>query len=337
MSAVADNSLEVQVLPVESSADGAVLLAALRAAGDESRLRLLILCCRSELTVSELTWIVGMSQPRVSRHLKLLCDAGLLDRCRQGSWVFYRLALDGAGAEVAAFVGAFIQDSDPLIARDLERLEAVRRDREQAAQDYFRQNAENWEQVKALYVPEHDIEGTIRKMLHGANVADHLDIGTGTGRLLGVLSEVAQYAVGIDQSPEMLAVARNFLEREGLTNCRVQQADMTNLPFETASFDLVTAHQVLHYADDPVAAITEAARVLRPSGHILVADFLPHDIEELRDTHAHRRLGFADDELSTWFARSGLKLVRRECLSGNPLTVGIWLARKAGAEEDEHV
>lgn len=337
MSVLAEDNTEYLARSGDNLAGGAILLAGLRAAGDESRLRLLVLCCRSELTVSELTWIVGMSQPRVSRHLKLLCDAGLLDRCRQGSWVYYRMALTGAGADVAGFVSGFVRNDDALVARDLERLESVRRDREQAAQLYFRQNADNWDQVKALYVPEHDIEGSIRRVLPAEQISDHLDIGTGTGRLLGVLSNLSRRAVGIDQSPEMLAVARAMLERDGLTNCRVQQADMTNLPFETGSFDLVTAHQVLHYANDPVSAIAEAARVLRPGGHIMIADFLPHDIEELRDTHAHRRLGFANEELLAWFKRSGLKLKRRECLQGNPLTVGIWLAQKVGTEESDHV
>ena len=334
---LAEKPTDIAVPEAAGPSDALKFLGALRAAGDETRLRLLVLCYRSELTVSELTWIVGMSQPRVSRHLKLLCDAGLLDRCRQGSWVFYRKALGGIGTDFAAFVSGSVGDNDPMISRDLERLDMVRQEREKAAQDYFRQNAGNWDQVKSLYVPEHDIDGLIRDVLGNGHIRDYLDIGTGTGRLLEMLSDQSDHAVGIDQSPEMLSVARSMLERRGLDNCRVQQADMTNLPFDAGRFDLVTAHQVLHYADDPVAAIAEAARVLRPGGQMLVADFLPHDIEELRDAHAHRRLGFATEELAAWFQWSGLKQERHETLKGNPLTVGVWLARKVGKQEVNHV
>ncbi|MCH7693130.1 MAG: metalloregulator ArsR/SmtB family transcription factor [Proteobacteria bacterium] len=304
------------------------LLTALRAVAEPTRLRLLALSALGELTVGEMVQILGQSQPRVSRHLKLLADAGLLDRFREGSRVYHRLVRDGPGAEVARHLIAMLPEDDQDLALDLERLAAVKAERARAAAAYFRRNAARWNELRSLYVDEREVERVLAGFLPAQGIRDLLDVGTGTGRMLELFGPRVTHAQGIDLSREMLAVARANLERAGLKNCVVRQADMFQLPFRGASFDAVTIHQVLHYVDNPGPVIAEAARVLRPGGRMLVADFAPHDLESLRSEHEHRRLGFGDSEVAGWFAAA--HLVTRDVvhLPGDPLTVTVWLAAK---------
>jgi ubiquinone/menaquinone biosynthesis C-methylase UbiE/DNA-binding transcriptional ArsR family regulator len=308
------------------------LLAALRAVAEPTRLRLVILCSRGELTVTELTQILGQSQPRVSRHLKLLCAAGLLDRFREGSWVFYRLNRSSPlGALAQQLVAACSNDADPAIALDLQRLAAIKRQRADIASTYFRENAAQWHRIRSLYIDEREVEAALVDIIAAADPRDLLDIGTGTGRMLEILAPRVERALGIDQSREMLAVARVNLERAGLENGLVRLGDMYQLALPDASFDAVVVHQVLHYADRPEAVIAEAARVLRPSGILMLVDFAPHTLEFLRDEHAHRRLGFADGEVAEWCGAAGLDPAPPRHLIGDPLTVVIWTAqRRAG-------
>ncbi len=307
------------------------LLTALRAAGEPTRLRLLALCAHMDLTVSQLTQILGQSQPRVSRHLKLLLEAGLLERLREGSWSFYRLAVRGAGAQLARTLVDAIPANDPTLNLDLERLQKIRRAREKLATEYFQQNAAEWDEIRSLYVEEDQVEGRLVELLAEREVEDLLDIGTGTGRMLEVLGGRARRAVGVDLSHEMLTVARANLERARLRNCLVRHGDMYRLPIESTSFDAVTVHQVLHYAEDPPAVIAEAARVLRPEGRLFLVDFAKHELDDLRDEHAHRWLGFRDDEVSGWCREAGLKPRPPVFLPGEPLTVVIWTAVRPAA------
>jgi ubiquinone/menaquinone biosynthesis C-methylase UbiE len=304
------------------------LVATLRAVAEPSRLRLLVLCARGELTVSELAQILGQSQPRVSRHLKLLCDAGLLDRFRESSWVFYRLSAGSAVAALSRHLVAACAESDERIALDLQRLAAIKRQRAELAAAYFRDNAAQWHRIRSLYIDEREVETALTEIVAAAAPHDLLDIGTGTGRMLEILAPHANNALGIDQSREMLAVARVNLERAGFANGMVRLADMYQLPLTAASFDAVVIHQVLHYADRPDAVIFEAARVLRPAGILVVVDFAPHGLEFLRDEHAHRRLGFADADVAQWCRAAGLEPDAPHCLPGEPLTVVIWTARR---------
>ncbi len=314
------------------------LVLMLRAAGDPTRLRLLLLLRQAELTVSELIEIVGQSQPRVSRHLKLLGEAGLLERFKEGSWVFYRAADRGAGAELGAAIAGL---ADPATSEsDRVRLAHVREARAAAAAAYFKANAAEWERIRALHAPEKDVEAAILRQLSGRKIDNLLDAGTGTGQMLELLSPHVGRAVGVDVSPEMLAIARDRLLRENIRHAQVRLGDTYRLPFANGGdggFDVVLFHQVLHYLDDPGAAVAEAARVMAPGGSLLIADFAPHGLEFLREEYAHRRLGFSDREVEGWFAAAGLKPGTSETIappapkSGEKLTVKLWLATAKAA------
>jgi ubiquinone/menaquinone biosynthesis C-methylase UbiE len=310
----------------------------LRAAGDPTRLRLLLLLRQAELTVSELIEIVGQSQPRVSRHLKLLGEAGLLERFKEGSWVFYRAADRGKGAELGAALAALAEPA--LSAADTARLGAVRQARAAAAAAYFKANAPEWERIRALHAPEKDVEAAILKRMTAQPIQNLLDAGTGTGRMLELLAPHAGRAVGVDVSPEMLAIARDRLLRENLKNTQVRLADIYRLPFTTDRFDAVLFHQVLHYLDDPGAAVAEVARVMAPGARLLIADFAPHQLEFLREDYAHRRLGFSDREVEGWFASAGLKSGDSETIapaipSPEKLTVKLWMAAAKSAPKEK--
>lgn len=309
------------------------LVAMLRAAGDPTRLRLLLLLRQAELTVSELIEIVGQSQPRVSRHLKLLCGAGLIERFKEGSWVFYRATDEGQGALLGATLSQLAAGPHQT---DLKRLTAVREHRAAEAAAYFKANASEWGRIRALHAAEKDVEEAIVRQLGAAPIEHLLDAGTGTGRMLELLAPQVKRAVGVDVSPEMLAIARDRLMRANLAHCQVRLADTYRLPFQTggalSGIDAVLFHQVLHYLDDPGAAVAEAARVMRAGGRLLIADFAPHDLEFLREDYAHRRLGFSDKEVQGWFAVAGLKSMAGEAIaphvySKEKLTVKIWVAQ----------
>ncbi len=302
------------------------MLTALRAMAEPTRMRLMSLCARSELTVSELTQILGQSQPRVSRHLKLLCDAGLLERFREGTRAFFRLAERGRCSELAQAVIEFVPSDDPALALDLARLESVRKTRAEAAATYFRANAAQWDKIRSLHIDDREVERALLALVPKTGIRDLLDIGTGTGRMLRILAKRVERAVGIDLSREMLTSARANLERADIRNCLVRRADMYRLPFADASFDAAVVHQVLHYAEEPGKVLAETARVLRAGGWLFVIDFAPHELEALRTDHAHRRLGFAAEEVSNWLRTAGLSPDAVTHLPGDPLTVSIWPA-----------
>lgn len=301
------------------------LLAGLRAAGEPTRLRLLTLCARAELTVTELTQILRQSQPRVSRHLKLLVEAGLLSRFREGQWAFYRIANGSDRPLLSRAIVDLIPEDDPTYLRDLERLEEIKEARAEAASAYFSENAPRWDEIRSMYVPEAEVETCVQELLGNGGVSNLLDVGTGTGRILEVMAPQIRNGVGIDLSHEMLAVARVNLGKPGLEHCQVRHGDMYELPFTDNSQDAVIFHQVLHYAEEPEAAIAEAARVLRPGGKLVVIDFAPHKQRILIEDHAHHRLGLADEEVVAWCESAGLRSQLARQLKGDPLTVNVWL------------
>jgi len=310
-----------------------VLLAGLRASGEPTRLRILALLAQGELSVSELIRILGQSQPRVSRHLKLLCDAGLVMRLPEGTSVFYRLVDGGASGSMACAITKLLPKDDATLRLDNSRLNEARQERARLAAEYFSKNATEWDKIRSLHVSEAAVEAAVKEMLGRCPVAHVLDLGTGTGRILLLLAGLAEKGTGIDFNREMLAIARANLEGAALNNFHVRQAEVQNLPLPDRSVDLVTVHQVLHYLDNPAAALREAARVLQSNGRILIVDFAPHGIEQLRDTHAHRRLGFSEKEVTAWCAAAGLTVVEVRHLppaSSQGLTVSIWLAQNLG-------
>ncbi len=308
------------------------MLQGLRAAGEETRLRLLVLCAHSELTVSELLQILGQSQPRVSRHLKLLCEAGLLDRFQEGSWVYYRLANRGANALLARYLVDLTPEEDVTIARDLDRLDAVRQTRNDAAMAYFKKNASQWNEIRSLHIEEKEVEQCLLKILdkceeeREGKFRDFLDIGTGTGRMLELFGPRVSNAVGIDNSREMLSYARAMIEDKGLRNSQVRLGDMYTLPVASQSQDLVTVHQVMHYADRPKIVLEEARRVLREEGILIVVDFAPHDLVNLKEDHAHQQMGFDQTQMEHWCNENNFETLETYSLPGQPLTVNIWVA-----------
>jgi ArsR family transcriptional regulator len=305
------------------------MIASLKAAGEATRLRILVLLDQAELSVKDLTAILGQSQPRISRHLKLLAEAGLIDRYPEGAWVFYRLAESGGGARLIRDLLALIDRNDPSLARDRDRLADVKREHADTAHRYFAANAGDWDTIRALHVAEDRVEAAVLKALGCRHFRNLLDLGTGTGRMLDLLAPFYDRAVGIDASPNMLAVARANLDRAGIANAQVRLGDIYNLPLPRDAFDVVTIHQVLHYLDEPERALGEAARVLRPGGRMLIVDFAPPELEFLREEHAHRRLGFAEEQVRQWIETRGLELERVVDLPGqrNKLKVTMWLAR----------
>ncbi|HKS87688.1 MAG TPA: metalloregulator ArsR/SmtB family transcription factor [Pseudolabrys sp.] len=312
------------------------LNAALKAAGEETRLRILALVAEAELTVSDLTDILRQSQPRISRHLKLLVEAGLVERFREGTWAFFRLAEHGGGAEVARALVGRLDAADQTIARDRARLESVRQARAAAAQAYFRAHAAEWDRIRKLHVADEAVEEAIRAALADKPFRSLLDLGTGTGRMLEIFGHDIERGLGLDLSLDMLLLARDRLERAGLKNCSVRQGDIYDLPIANDSFDVVILHQVLHFLDDGARAIREAARVLRPGGRLLIVDFAPHEQEFLREQFAHRRLGFASETVTQWMTSSGLEPVMHRSLAPEPdsdgkIAVSLWLARDTRA------
>jgi len=308
------------------------LLNAAAAAGEATRLRLLSLLAEAELTVSELVTILGQSQPRISRHLKLMVEAELVERHREGSWVFFRIAQTGRAAGFAGYISTKLSASDVALAADRARLDEVRKARAEHAARYFAAQAANWDELRALHVSEARVEAAIAKAIGPAKIQTLLDLGTGTGRMLELLGPLALRAVGVDQSPQMLALARVRIERAGLRHVQLRQGDIYAAPVEPNGFDLVVVHQVLHYLDDPSRAVREAARAMRPGGRLLIVDFAPHEEETLRAVHAHRRLGFARSEIAGFLAAADLDLITEAELSpemqdANKLTVSLWLGR----------
>src|SRR5579863_3639762 len=306
-----------------------VLTATLKAAAEATRLRLLMLIGEAELTVTDLTAILRQSQPRLSRHLRLLAEAGLVERHREGSWAFFRLGEAGSAADIARALIARLDPKDPIIASDRERLAAVRAARAAAAQSYFRRHAAEWDRIRRLHVADAAVEQAIRAAVGDQPIRSLLDLGTGTGRMLELFADDIERGLGLDLSLDMLALARARLDRAALKHCAVRYGDIYDLALPRDSFDAVIIHQVLHFLDDSARAIREAARVLRPGGRLLIVDFAPHDLEFLRDEHAHRRLGFAAETVALWLEAAGLHLVRQENLAPGPegrIAVSLWLA-----------
>ncbi len=304
-----------------------VLLTALRAAAEPTRLRLLALCARGGFCVTDLVAILGQSQPRLSRHLRLLVEAGLLQRVPEGANAWFHLA---DRASLARDLIARLPADDPALAADARAAARVLAERARAASDAFRRAGVEWDEASALHLPASAIEQALLAALPAGPLGRVLDIGTGTGRLLEVFSPRASALIGVDASREMLALARVRLAGLGIGHASLRQGDMYRLPFPDAGFDAVAMQMVLHYAEDPAAALAEATRVLRPGGALLLLDLAPHDRDDLTQRHAHRWPGFADADIAAWLASAGCALGPAQIIDG-PLPVCLWVAHRATA------
>ena len=308
----------------------------LKALAEPTRLRIAALCRGGgDLAVSEFVRILGQSQPRVSRHLRLLTEAGALARIPEGSWVFYRISDDRKTRGIVKALIDNIPEDDITFARDRERLATVKGERAKAANAFFSANAREWGKIRDMHIDQAEVNKALEKLIGQQPDTALLDIGTGTGDMLSYFAPRISRGEGVDLSHDMLSVARATLEAEGLSHCRVRQGDLYSLPYESGEFDIVLIHQVLHYIDDVSGALLEAARMLAPGGRLLIADFAPHEVEDLRKTYQHRRLGFADFEFDAAFAQAGLVLDSIDHLQGDPLTVAIWSAHKSAPQTSQ--
>ncbi|NRD90446.1 ArsR family transcriptional regulator [Sphingopyxis sp. BSNA05] len=306
-----------------------------RALADPTRLRIMLLLQKMELAVGELAQILDQSQPRISRHIRILDEARLAERRKEGSWVFLK---PGPASELDILGRIFRSDKvakSEQALQDQAQLALVRKARAEMAERYFSAHAEEWDAIRSLHLPEEEVERAMLALLRDAPLGRMLDIGTGTGRMVELFGASAQSVVAIDNSPEMLRLARaKLLESESdgepglVQKTELKQGDFNNLPLENGAVDSVILHQVLHYAQHPEAVLVEVSRVLRPDGLVLIADFAAHDREDLRTEHAHARLGFSDDSMKHWLGASHLDLVQTRTLDGGELTVKIWVARK---------
>ena len=307
----------------------------IQALADPTRLRILALLRRLELSVGELAILLDQSQPRVSRHVRILADAGAVERRREGSWVFLTVANEERTAPMFALLDAWVDDaSERLFEEDASKLDRVRAERAEAASRYFASHADVWDQIRSLHVAESEVEQAIGRALSDQPLGRLVDIGTGTGRMIELFGREALHSVGIDRSSEMLRLARVKLEAAGIPSS-LRQGDMYALPLEDGTADTIIIHQVLHYAHSPAEAISEAARVLAQGGRLLVVDFAAHEREELRSTDAHIRLGFDDQSMEAWFKAAGLEIDQVQHLEGGELTVTLWRGGKFGARKPQ--
>ena len=303
----------------------------LRAAGEPSRLRILALLARGELAVMELSHILDQSQPRVSRHLKLLTEAGLVERFPDGAWVFYRVTEAGDARKALDGLLALVDPDDSLLARDSDRLKGVQAGRTAEADAYFARNAARWDEIRSLYVSEKAVEEAIRAAAGPGPFHRLIDLGSGAGRMLALLAPEADGAIGLDLSQQMLNIARGRVAEAGLTNVELRHGDIFDTRLPSGHADLVVVHQVLLYLSDPAAAVAEAARLVAPGGRLLIVDFAPHRLEFLREQHQHRRLGFSDEEMRRWLIQAGLEPAPLKALppaGGEGLTVHVWAASR---------
>jgi ArsR family transcriptional regulator len=312
--------------------DAARVVGALKAAGEQTRLRVLALLTEGELAVGELAQALDQSQPRVSRHLKLMTEAGLVERAPEGAWVFYRLPrLHSTERHLAEAALAMLDPGDAVLMRDAERLGAIRAARDEAAAAYFERNAADWDRVRALHLPEANIDSAILAVAGKGPFELMVDVGVGQGRMIQLFADRVRRAEGFDTSRQMLAIARASLD-DLKAKAAVRFGDAYAPPIESGAADLVTIHQVLHFLSDPGRAIAEAARLLKPGGRFVIVDFARHNLEFLREEHAHRRLGFDDAEIVEWCEGAGVSGVKTKSLAPekrDALTVKIWTGSKA--------
>ncbi len=314
------------------------LLDIFRALADPTRLRVVALLREMELAIGELAVVLEQSQPRVSRHVRILADAGIIERRREGSWVFLRIAEGGPVGQILARaeLWPFSPREALIIGYDAQRLAAVRTERAAVAERYFADHAAEWDAIRSRHIPESEVEAAMLALMHNRRLGHLLDIGTGTGRMAEIFAPSVRRITALDRSPEMLRIARAKLADQ-LVPIDLVQGDFLDLPLADASIDSIVVHQALHFAHEPDRVIAEASRVLRGGGHLLIVDFAPHEDEEMRTLAAHARLGFSDAQIRGWFASAGMVLENSQTLEGGDLAVKLWLGRRRSDEDQSPV
>lgn len=305
----------------------------LKAAAEPTRLRILVLLAEAELNVSDLTRILGQSQPRISRHLKLLVEAGMIERFRDGTFVFFHVAESGDAAALTAGLLETVDRRARPFSLDRERAGRLRRERAESAKRYFDEHAAEWGRIRTLHVAEDDVETAMRRTLGPGPFRQFLDLGTGTGRILEIFADTYTRGLGLDLNQSMLAYARANLQRGASAKAQVRHGDLYEVALADASADAIVMHQVLHFLDEPQRAIEEAARLLAPGGRFMIVDFAPHDVEALREEHRHVRLGFPREQVTGWLEHVGLEIKPGADLAPRGsapglLTVSLWLAER---------
>jgi len=292
-------------------------------------LRLLALLARGELSVKDLTDILGQSQPRVSRHLKLLAEAGLVVRNAEGAWAYYRIADPGEERELVGVLLGAIEQNEGILKIDKKALEHIQSEHQNQADKYFSKVAQNWDSLRKLHVPEAAVENAILRVVGQKKVKRLLDLGSGTGRMLELLRHNYEYGTGIDLSREMLGVARAKLAASQINNAQVRLGDILKFDGGEQKDDLIILHQVLHYFNDPGQVLLKAGGQLATNGRILVVDFAPHNLEFLRENDAHRRLGLSEQQMAAWAKSADLQVEVFENFENQQgakgLTVCLWM------------
>ncbi len=292
------------------------MLETLKALADPCRLRLTAVLLSGEFTVQELTRIMDMGQSRISRHLKILTEAGVLTVKRQGTWSYYR-----AGEECRFFSAirpAFERELEMLTerSRDMAAVAEVLEERRRRSQEFFDRHARQWDDLARtlLPVPEYH-KRLIKQVPEGVTL---LEIGIGTGALLIELAARAANVIGVDHSPAMLEEARRRLANDGVSSVELRLGEMSHLPLSDGSVGCVVANMVLHHAADPAAVLAEIRRVLVPGGVLLLADLARHEREAAREQLADQWLGFEENELTDWLKLAGFAVVTTELVAADP-------------------
>ncbi|MEP6341692.1 MAG: metalloregulator ArsR/SmtB family transcription factor [Maricaulaceae bacterium] len=313
------------------------LASILKTLGHPDRLRILAILSHGDFTVSEITKVMGLSQPRVTQYINTLEAVGILERLKEGSWVFSRLRRQNAkNWAIVSAVLSQLPDDDAVLMADFRRLGEIKTARAEAANAFFAQAANDQDQLGIEYLPREDIDAELRSLLGDGPHELLVDLGTGSGRVLTVLADLFGRGIGIDNSRDMLGVARHSLNKSELTHMRVRQGDLNNTGLVGSDASVVTLHQVLHYLERPAEAIAESARLLSDHGQLIIIDFDSHDFDDFRDRFAHRHLGFSDNTIATYFKSCGLTLSQTRTVETRESypNVKLWCGIKAASMKD---
>jgi len=296
-----------------------------KALSDPTRLRLMNILDRFELNVNEIVSVVDMIQSGVSRHLRILLEAGLLLSRKEGSYIYYSADQAGAGRPVIKLACSRVQ-TDPLFSADLVRAEQCITLRQNRAKRFFKTVAPQWDRLKKEVLGDFDLNSLFETQIGDARVV--ADLGCGTGEMLSrLLGRGPMALIGVDSSPEMLEQARIRLpERSDL---ELRLGELENLPMRDREVDAAVMSMVLYHIYEPEKSIHEVFRVLKPGGFFLLADFMSHNREEIREIIGGSWLGFKKTKIKEWLTASGLTLKRAEVYPvEKELSIIFYLAQK---------